>query len=155
MNSQSWGPFSCFVFVYNLSWSSNTLATWWEEQTHGKWPWCWERLKAGGEGDDRGRGHWMASPTQRSWVWVNSRRWWRTGRPGCCSPLGHKESDTTERLNNKRENNMDKEFKKKQKQIQSLPYLTRDLFFKHFVDFLTQGLYWHDWSIMSQLLKWL
>ena len=63
------------------------------------------------------------------------------GRLACCSPLGHKESDTTERLNNKRENNMDKEFKKKQKQIQSLPYLTRDLFFKHFVDFLTQGLY--------------
>ena len=37
-----------------LSWSSNTLATWWEETTHLKRPWCWERLKAGGEGDDRG-----------------------------------------------------------------------------------------------------
>ena len=32
------------------SWSSNTLATWWEELTHWKRPWCWERLKAGGEG---------------------------------------------------------------------------------------------------------
>ena len=36
------------------SWSSNTLATWCEELTHLKRPWCWERLKAGGEGDNRG-----------------------------------------------------------------------------------------------------
>ena len=36
------------------SWSSNTLATWWEELTYWERPWCWERLKAGGEGDDRG-----------------------------------------------------------------------------------------------------
>ena len=36
------------------SWNSNTLATWWEELTHLKRPWCWERLKAGEEGDDRG-----------------------------------------------------------------------------------------------------
>ena len=36
------------------SWSSNTLATWCEELTHWKRPWCWERLKAGGDGDDRG-----------------------------------------------------------------------------------------------------
>ena len=36
------------------SWSSNTLATWWEELTHLQRPWCWERFKAGGEGDDRG-----------------------------------------------------------------------------------------------------
>ena len=39
-----------------------------------KRPWCWERLKAGGEGDDRGWDGWMASPTQWTWVWVNSRR---------------------------------------------------------------------------------
>ena len=43
--------------------------------------WCWERLKAGGEGDDRGWDGWMASPTQWRWVWVNSRSWWGTGRP--------------------------------------------------------------------------
>ena len=61
-------------------------------------PWCWERLKAGGEGDDRGRDSWMASPTQWTWVWVNSRSWWWTGRPGCNS-WGSKESDTTEQLN--------------------------------------------------------
>ena len=44
--------------------------------------WCWERLGAGGEGDDRGWDGWMASPTQWTWVWVNSRSWWWTGRPG-------------------------------------------------------------------------
>ena len=45
------------------SWNSNTLATWCEERTHWKKPWCWETLKAGGEGDDRGWDGWMASPT--------------------------------------------------------------------------------------------
>ena len=45
-------------------------------------PWCWERLKAGREGDDRGCDGWMASPTQWRWVWVNSGSWWWTGRPG-------------------------------------------------------------------------
>ena len=44
--------------------------------------WCWERLKAGGEGDDREWDGWMASPTQWTWVWVSSRSWWWTGRPG-------------------------------------------------------------------------
>ena len=50
--------------------------------THLRRPWCWERLKAGGEGDDRGWDFWMASPTQWTWVWVNSGSWWWTGRPG-------------------------------------------------------------------------
>ena len=61
------------------SWNSNTLATWCEEMTHWKRPWCWERLKVGGEGGDRGWDGWMASPTQWTWVWVNSGRWWWTG----------------------------------------------------------------------------
>ena len=43
---------------------------------------CWERLKAGGEGDDRGWDGWMASPTQWTWVWMNPGNWWWTGRPG-------------------------------------------------------------------------
>ena len=47
-----------------------------------KRPWCWERLKAGGEGDNRGWDGWMASPTQWTWVWVNSGSWWWTGRLG-------------------------------------------------------------------------
>ena len=50
------------------------LATWHEELTHLKRPWCWERLRAGGEGDDRGWDGWMASPTQLTWIWANSRR---------------------------------------------------------------------------------
>ena len=44
-------------------------------------PWCWERLKAGGEGDHRGWEGWMASPTQWTWVWTSSGSWWRTGKP--------------------------------------------------------------------------
>ena len=43
-------------------------------------PWCWERLKAG-EGDGRGWGDWMASPTRWTWVWASSRSWWWTGKP--------------------------------------------------------------------------
>ena len=53
-----------------------------------KWPWCWEGLGAGGEGDDRGWDGWMASPTQWTWVWVDSRSWWWTGRPGMLRFLG-------------------------------------------------------------------
>ena len=64
------------------SWNSNTLATRCQELTHLKRPWCWERLKAGGEGDSRGWDSWMASPTQWTWVWVNSGSWLWTGRPG-------------------------------------------------------------------------
>ena len=47
-----------------------------------KRPWCWERLRAGGEGDNRGWDGWMASPTWSTWVWVDSGSWWWTGRPG-------------------------------------------------------------------------
>ena len=64
------------------SWNSNIFATWWEEVTHLKRPWCWKRLRAGGEGDDRGWDGWMASPTQWTWIWVNARSWGWTGRPG-------------------------------------------------------------------------
>ena len=49
--------------------------------------WCWERLKAG-EVDNRGWDRWMASPTQWTWVWVNSRSWWWTGRPGVLRSMG-------------------------------------------------------------------
>ena len=70
------------------SWSSNTLATWCEELTHLKRPWCWERLRAGGEGSGRGWDGWMASLTQWTWVWANCRRWWRTGKPGVLQSMG-------------------------------------------------------------------
>ena len=58
------------------SWSSNTLATWCKELAHWKRPWSWERLKAGGGGDDRGGDGWMASLTWWTWVWVISGSWW-------------------------------------------------------------------------------
>ena len=59
-----------------------TLATWCEELIHLKRPWCWERLKAGKEGDDRRWDGWIASLTRWTWVWVNFRSWWWTGKPG-------------------------------------------------------------------------
>jgi len=68
--------------------TSNTLATWCKELTHWKRPWCWERLKAGGEGDDGEWDDWMASPTQWTRVWVNSGSWWWTGRPGMLQSMG-------------------------------------------------------------------
>ena len=61
--------------------NSNTWATWCEELTHLKRPWCWKKLRAG-EADNRGWDGWMASPTQWTWVWVDSGSWWRTGKPG-------------------------------------------------------------------------
>ena len=66
----------------------NTLATWWEELTHWKRPWCLERLRAEGEVDDRGWDGGMASPTQWTWVWVDSGNWWWTGRPGMLQRTG-------------------------------------------------------------------
>ena len=69
-------------------WSSNTLATWCEEQIHWKRPWCWERLKAGREGDDRGWDGWMASLTRWTWVWASSGNWWWTGKPGVLQSMG-------------------------------------------------------------------
>ena len=99
----------CFVVLLHLwifqqkdwcwSWNANTLATWCKELTHWKRPWSWERLKAGREGDHRGwdvgwhhrlNGHEFE---QAPLVGVGQ------GRLVCCSPWGHKESDTTERLN--------------------------------------------------------
>ena len=70
------------------SWNANTLATWCKELTHWKGPWCWERLKARGEGADRGWVGWMTSLTQWTWIWVNSRSWWWTGRSGMLQSMG-------------------------------------------------------------------
>ena len=70
------------------SWNSNTLAIWFEKPTHWKRSWCWEGLKAGGEGDDRGWDGWMASPTRWTWVWIGSGNWWCTGKPGMLQSMG-------------------------------------------------------------------
>ena len=77
-------------------WSSNNLATFCEEVTRWKRSWCWQRLKAGGEGDTRGWDGWMASLTQRIWVWANSGKWWWTGKPGVLQP---RQSNMTEQVN--------------------------------------------------------
>ena len=66
------------------------FSTWCEGLTHWKIPYCWKRLKAGGEGDDRGWDGWIASPTQWTWVWTNSGKWWRTGKPGMLQSMGLK-----------------------------------------------------------------
>ena len=54
----------------------------------GKKPWCWERLKAEREGGNRGQDDWMASPTQWTWIWVDSGSWWWIGRPGMLQYMG-------------------------------------------------------------------
>ena len=66
----------CSLEGWCWSWNSNTLAMWCEEPTPWKRLWCWEGLKAGGEGDDRGWDGWMASPTQWTWVWASFKSWW-------------------------------------------------------------------------------
>ena len=64
------------------SWSFNILAIWYEELTHWKRPWSWERLKARGEGDYREWDVWIVSPIQQKWVWASSMGWWWTGMTG-------------------------------------------------------------------------
>ena len=71
-----------------MKWSSNILATCYEELTHWKRLWCWEGLGVGGEGDDRGWDSWMASLTRWTWVSVNSRSWWWTEKPGMLQSMG-------------------------------------------------------------------
>ena len=83
--------YKCILFINYIwckSWSSNTLAIWCTEPTHWKRPWCWERLRGAGEGDDRGWDGWMASPTQWTWTWANSGRWWGTGRTSMLQSMG-------------------------------------------------------------------
>ena len=66
----------------------NTLATWCEELTPWKRPWCWARLKVGGEGDDRGWGGWMVSLTWWTWFWESSGSWWWTRKPALLQFMG-------------------------------------------------------------------
>ena len=78
----------CSLEGLMLKLNSNTLATSCEELTHWKRPWCWEGLRAGGEGDDRGWDGWMASLYRWAWGWVNSRNLWWTGWPGMLWYMG-------------------------------------------------------------------
>ena len=56
--------------------------------THWKRPWCWERLKAGEEGDNRGWDGWMTSLSLWTWIWGSSRMWWWPGKPGVLQSMG-------------------------------------------------------------------
>ena len=89
INMKNWG----------WSWNSNTLATRCEVLTHWKRPWCWERLKTGGEGGNRGWDggwhHWLYGHEFEQTLGDSEGQ----GSLVCCSPWGHKESDRTEQLN--------------------------------------------------------
>ena len=83
--NQSW------VFIGKTDAEAETPVCWpphEKELTHWKRLWCWEGLGAGGERDDRGWASMMASPTWWTWVWVNSRSWWWTGRHGVLRFMG-------------------------------------------------------------------
>ena len=102
--SQSWRRSTLNIHLKDWCWSSSTWATWCEELTDRKRPWCWERLRIGKDGGGRGRDGWMASSTQWTRVSANSRGLWRIGEPGVpCSSWDHKESDMTQQLKNNRE----------------------------------------------------
>ena len=74
--NQSW------IFIGRNDVEAETPILWPPNVKNWKRPWCWERLEAGGEGEDRGWDGWMALLTQWMWVWVNSGSWCWTGRPG-------------------------------------------------------------------------
>ena len=77
--------------------------------------WCWERLRAGGEGDKRGWDGWMASLTRWTWVWVDYGSWWWTA----CRAAVHGVSECQTRLSNSTElnwNNLSVKTKTKTKQ---------------------------------------
>ena len=79
------------VFIRRTDAEAETLILWTtscKELTYWKRPWFWEGLGEGGEGDNRGWDGWMASPIQWTWVWVNSRSWWWTGRPDVLQSMG-------------------------------------------------------------------
>ena len=70
------------------SWSSNCLATRCKEPTHWRRPWGWERLRAGGEGSDRGWHSWVASLSPWTWIWANSGIHWRIEKSGVRHSMG-------------------------------------------------------------------
>ena len=76
------------LMLQSFQWNSNTLSTWCKELTRWKRPWSWERLKVGGEGDNRGQDGWMASLTWLTWVWVGSGSWWWTRKTGVPQSMG-------------------------------------------------------------------
>ena len=99
--NQHWFPFAIFHQYLMPGAYPFTLEHFftWLKIHHLKRPWCWERLKAGGEEDNKGWDGWMASSTQWTWVWVTLGVGDRQGGLACCGSWGHKELDMTKRLN--------------------------------------------------------
>ena len=90
----------CWMFIGRTDGEAESPILWLPDVKNR--PWCWERLKAEGEGDYRGWDGWIASLTQWIWVWASSGSWYGQGSLGSWGPWGpcyHKESDTTEQLN--------------------------------------------------------
>ena len=73
-----------------MNYNENEIPILWPLDAKNCWkrPWCWERLKAGGEGDDREWDGWMASLTRWTWVWASLRSWWWTGKPVILQSIG-------------------------------------------------------------------
>ena len=81
--NQSW------IFIGRTDVEAETPILWaWDVKNWLLRLWCWERLKAGGEGDDRGWDGWMALLTRWTWVWASSGSWWWTGKPGMLQSMG-------------------------------------------------------------------
>ena len=85
-----------FIQCYNPLWPRPDMATWGKELTHLKRPWCWERLRAGGEGDEMVGWHHQLNGHGFGWTPAVSDG---QGGLACWGSWGRKESDTTERLN--------------------------------------------------------
>ena len=112
---------------WRWNWSSNTLATWCEVLTHWKRPWCWERLKIGGEGVDRGWDGWIASPSQWAWVWVSSGSWWCTGKTGVLrGSLRVKHDRVTELTKREKRKGLEKSSCRSDQSVQ-FPRLVKDI----------------------------
>jgi len=123
------------------SWSANTLATWCEELTN------WERLRAGEEEDDRGWDGWMVSPTQWTWVWVDSGRWWRTGKPGVLQFM------ELQRVRH----NLETEQQQQELAISILSpekYASKSFIFKIFIYLAMWDLSCRMWGLFFKLLLW-
>ena len=89
--NQSW------IFIEMTDAKAETLIPWPPDTKNRliwKNTWCWERLKAGGKGDDRGWDGCMASLNQWTWVWASSKSWWWTGKPGVLQSMGLQKSQT-------------------------------------------------------------
>ena len=88
LNSKKIKPVNLWIFIGRNDAEAPML---WlldaKSQLMGK-DWCWERLRAGGERGNRGWDGWMASPAQWTWVWANSGRLWRAGKPGVMQSMG-------------------------------------------------------------------